>query len=350
MNVAVIGAGAIAEYHIIGYKKNPDCNVKAIADVNISLAQERANTYEIPDVYSDYKELLKDDKIDAVSVATPTFTHKDIVIAALKSGKHVLCEKPPAMNADDVRECEAAAKENGKLLMFGFCTRFRNQIRYLKKYIDDGKMGKILSAECGRVARCTASGGWYSRREKGGGFLMDAAIHELDNALYLMGYPKPVAVLAGQTFANGDLYEKLNSAKSGWTSKDTSNYKRNIESAISGYVTFDNGATLFVKAASVLNSIKTGAWVDVSGEKAGARLEPELKDSLRLLELTESNCFVEPQLAIENSDFFIECVNHFVDCCIRDEECICKVSEAIALMEIINAIYKSADTGKPVIF
>ena len=353
-NVAIIGAGSISERHIIGLQKNPDCFVKAIADLNLELANQRAKEFNIKNSYSDYKELLKDDEIDAVIVATPTFTHKEIIIDALRSGKHVMCEKPPAMNGDEVRECEAEAKKSGKLLMFAFVTRFRNQLQMLKKYIDSGKMGKIISAECHRVNRCLGSDGWFIRREKGGGCLIDSAIHELDNVLYLMGYPKPIAVIASQSFANGDLYERFNGEKYGYRSKDVNKYERNIESAISGFVTLDGGASIYIKSATMLNAVNPGVYIDISGEKAGARLEPAASqpaDKRKLLELSDDNYFIEssPLVADQNPlELFKEQTDHFVNCCVNGEESICKSGDAAILMDIISALYKSADTNQPV--
>ena len=353
-NVAIIGAGAICERHIKGLQKNPKCFVKAIADLNLELAKERAREFNIEDTYSDYKELLKDEEIDAVIIATPTFTHKDIVIDALRSGKHVMCEKPPAMNADQVRECEAEAKKSGKLLTFAFVTRFRNQLQFLKKYIDSGKMGKIICAECFRVSRCAGSDGWFNRREKGGGCLIDSAIHELDNALYLMGYPKPIAVMASQSFANSDLPEKFSGERHGYQSKDVNKYTRNIESAISGFITLEGGASISIKTASILNSVRTGVCLEISGEKAGAKLEPSAntpEDKLKVLEISEENNFVEysPELEDQNAlELFKLQTDHFVNCCVNGEESICKTGEAVILMDIINALYKSAETNRPV--
>ena len=352
-NVAIIGAGAISVFHIRSYAQCPECRVKAISDINRALAEDRAKEFNIPDTYTDHKDLLSDKEIDAVSIATPTFTHKDIIIDSLRAGKHVLCEKPPAMTADEVRECERVAKECGRLLMFAFVVRFFNTVQYMKSYIDSGKMGKVLLGDCGRTTRCFGSSGWFARRELGGGFLRDSAIHELDTALYLMNYPKPVAVVATETFANGDLYEKMNGEKHAWGTKDTNKYERNVESALSGFITLDNGASISVKAAAILNTVETGQWINLSGEKAGVRinfLPGDKKFKIKLLELTDDYYHREIIPEIIDGDPYLGEVSHFIDCAINGKECMCKNSEAITLMEIIEALYKSAETGKPVVF
>lgn len=347
-NIGIIGAGSISVEHLDAYAKNNDCKVIAIADLNLDLAKKRAEDYKIENVYSDYKELLANKDIDAVSIATPTFTHKNIVVEALEAGKNVLCEKPPALNADEVKECEEAAKRTGKLLMFAMVCRFRHQTQYLKKFIKEGKMGKIVSGECARVFRCHGFEGWFTSRKRGGGVLIDNVIHELDNILYLMDYPKPKAVLASQSFVNSDLHSKLKSSSAFWKSEDTNKYETDVETSISGYVTFEDGTGIYVKAAGTLNSVKTGGYLDISGEKAGARYEGS-DGALNMLELTEDNYFVESTPQLPKNTLFDHEISHFVDC-LGGAECIIKPSEAVILMQIIDAMYKSADTGLPVTF
>lgn len=345
--IGIIGAGHISIKHFDAFKNNPECEIVAVADLNLDLAKKRAEEYNIKNAYADYKEILNDKEIDAVSIVTPTFTHKNIVVEALQAGKDVLCEKPPALNADEVRECEEIAKKTGKLLMFAMVCRFRSQTQYLKRYIAQGKMGKIVSGECSRVFRCHGFEGWFTSRKRGGGVLIDNVIHELDNILYLMDYPKPKAVIASQTFVNADLPSRLQSEGAVWTSEDKNKYETDVESAISGYVTFEDGTGIYVKAAGTLNSVKTGCLLDISGEKAGARFEGGA-DDLKILELTDDNYFVESTPCLKQPDMYQAEVDHFVDC-LNGAECMIKTSEAVILMEIIDAMYKSADTGLPVI-
>lgn len=349
LKVGIIGAGHISESHIKAYQANGNCEIKAIADLNLKNAQERAKEFGIEKAYSDYRDLLKDESIDAVSIATPTFTHKGIVIDALNSGKHILCEKPPALNADEVRECVEVAKKSGKLLMYAFALRFRAQTQYLKKYVEAGKMGAFVSAECVRVERCSGSQGWFANRSKGGGTLRDGCIHELDNILYIMGYPKPKMIVANQSFINRDLPKTL--GDEGWKSYDTNTYDNDTESSIEGFIVLDNGASIHVKASCVLNIIHEDRFLEISGEKAGARIERGIAGShdLKLVEIGD-NCFVENVPLLEKKSPFPEQINHFVDCCLNETECICKPEEAVMLMQIIYAMYESADTGKPIIF
>lgn len=344
LKVGVIGAGHISARHISGYKA-AGCEVVAVADVNIDNAKKCADEFGIKKVYSDYNELLKDDSIEAVSVATPTFTHKDIVIDSLRSGKHVLCEKPPALNADEVRECEKVANETGKLLMFGMVCRFHNTSEYLKKYIEAGRFGDFVSADCVRTVRCTGSGGWFASREKGGGPLRDECIHEIDLVMYLMGYPKPKYVVANESFANQELPARLN--KIGWVSFDKTVYKSDIESSIEGFVLLDNGASVRVKSSHLLNTLNPGRSIELVGEKSGMMLGTD--GSFKMVELVD-DCYIESTPDLPSGPSFEYEVQHFVDCIVNGTECKVKPSEAVILMEIIDALYKSAATKQPIVF
>ena len=347
MNIGIIGAGSIAKYHIGAYLKNPQCKVKAIADLNKDVANALASEYNIPDVYTDYRELLADESIDAVSIVTPTFTHKNIILDAINAKKHILCEKPPALNAEETKECVEAAEKSGKFFMYALVCRFKDEVQYLKKYIADGKMGKILSADGVRMSALSKFNGWFNSRAKGGGILIDGAIHELDLLLYLMGYPKPKSVLAFSDNSNKDLLNKVKDEINGWKSADKNTYERDIEDFIRGFVTFESGACLSINAASIIRIPADRRYIEINGDTAGARLWADGKN-LEINEITED--FVERNFEpeIENIDCYATEINHFIDCCGGKENDTCPPREAIRLMEIIDALYKSADTGLPV--
>ena len=352
MNIGIIGAGSISEYHIEALKLNNDCRVCAISDLNIDLAKSKAEKYNIEKVFSDYNEMLKDESIDAVSIVTPTFTHKRIITDALNAGKHILCEKPPALNADEVKECADLAKKVGKVLMFAFVCRFRSQMQYMKKLADEGKLGRPISGEAVRMHRCDHTNGWFLNKSKaGGGPLIDAVIHELDAVLYLMGYPQPKSVHGFTSDVNKDLPQKVQGEKNGWMSADNTSYERDVENVASGFITFENGAYVFVKTSTILNVVEESTYIELECEKTGVRMEPFTKGKeLRLIRCTDDYFLKEENPALEDADIFYEEMKHFIDCCNNKTECICKNEEAVMLMKIIDAIYKSAETGETIYF
>lgn len=352
LKVGIIGAGSISVEHINPYLKNGNCEIVAIADLNLDFAKKRAAEFNIPKAYADYRDILNDKDIDAVSIVTPTFTHKNIVIDALKSGKHILCEKPPALNADDVQECADLAKETGKCLMYAFVCRFRPQMQYLKKFVDAGKMGKFVCAEGVRLHRCDSTSGWFLNKSKaGGGPLLDANIHELDMIMYLMGYPKVKTVLGFTSDVNKELPSRIQGMNEGWVSSDKNTYTRDVENVAGAMITLENGAYIHLKTSTVLCTVTQNTYVEISGEKAGIRMEPHtLGKELVTVELTEDGYFKDVKPVIQDVSPYYGQVDHFVDCCLNGTECICKTEEAVAIMRIMDAIYKSAETKEPVNF
>ena len=143
LRIGMIGAGAICKRHLNAYQKNAQAEVTVICDLNEALVKRRAEAFGIAKYCTDPMEVIQDPEIDAVNILTPTFTHKDLVIAALRNGKHVLCEKPPALNAAEAAEIEAEAKASGKLMQYGFVVRFSREAEFLKDYIASGAMGCI---------------------------------------------------------------------------------------------------------------------------------------------------------------------------------------------------------------
>lgn len=349
--VAIIGAGNVSARHIEAYQAHPDCELVAIADINEEQLKKRAAEYKIERAYTDYREILEDKDIDAVAVVTPTFTHKDIVIDALKAGKHVICEKPPTRTAEEAIECQEAAKKYGKLLMYTFVCRFSAETQYLKKYAEAGKFGQIVSVEVARTSRCAAFNGWMRDKDKFGGMLLDGAIHELDSALYIMGYPKVKAVTGFTTYINQNLPEKMKGTAAGYQNADKSIVERTTDSATSGFVLFENGASLYIRSSSILNVVEPCAFFEIVGEKAGAKVDKGLSEkNLKMIEISDDNYFREVYPKVGKMNGVKEEVAHFVDCCLNGTECMCKTEEAVALMQIIDAIYKSGETGETVYF
>ena len=274
MKVGLIGAGSIAKSHLNAYAANPYAQVVAIADLNEALAKDRAQEFGIEHYYTDYRKILEDEEIDAVSIVTPTFTHCNITIEALKAGKNVLCEKPPALTVKDTELAVKTAEETGKLLMYAFVLRFNYRTAFLKDYIDAGKMGQLYHADIMRLSRYNCISGWFADKNKsGGGMLMDATIHQIDEVMYYMGYPKVKEVLGFTTTANNNLAGHIKGLPSGYVCLDQNQYERTIESMSSGYVTLDNGAVITIKSGSICYSVSNGTCVELIGTKGAMKME-----------------------------------------------------------------------------
>ena len=142
VRVGVLGAGAWAEFaHLPGYKRDPRCELVAIADPVVERAKAFAEKFGIPNVYDSHAALIARDDIDLVDVCTPSATHFELSWAALEAGKHVLCEKPVAYDYRDTLRAAALAKQKGVKTKLGFTFRYSPAMQYMKELIDEGFVG-----------------------------------------------------------------------------------------------------------------------------------------------------------------------------------------------------------------
>ena len=270
--VGIIGIGGICKgSHLPEYLSDERLEVAALCDIIIERAEEIRDKY-FPDaaVYSDYKELLKDESIDSIDICTPNYLHSIIAVAAFEAGKHVFCEKPDAVSVSEVMRMKEAADKAGKTLMVMRNNRWVSASKYAKKYIESGRMGEIYCGRCGWQRRrgIPGKGGWFTTKEQsGGGPLIDLGVHMIDLAIWLMGNPTPVAV-SGNTymkFADNDVSDSVNSDFGNKNSEGTFD----VEDLAMGMIRFDNGALLQIEFSWASNIEKENRFVELRGTKAG---------------------------------------------------------------------------------
>lgn len=345
LKVGIIGTGSLANFHIEAYRSIPGVEITALCDNNILRARQSAEVFGIEETYDDYKKMLASSNIDAVSVITWNNTHAPITIAALEAGKHVLCEKPPALNCDEAKKVEEAARKSGKLVMFGFVRRFAQNTILLKEFIEKGDLGELYYIKTGFLRRCGNPGGWFAVKDiSGGGPLIDLGVHVIDLAIYLMGRPKPVSVF-------GSTYNRIGNRSnirgiSCYRAADFGSTENEVEDLAHAVVKFDNGASLFVETSWALNTKSDTFYMDIFGDKGGAQLEPNLEI------FSERNNYlldIKPLLNNYSFDFkeaFGNEIRHFVDCLLNNTQCICPAADGVTVMKIIDAIYESSRTGE----
>lgn len=343
LRVGIIGAGGIAQgAHLPNYEKCGDkVKVMAIADVVHDLAQKVAKEHDIPHVFESYEDMLQKVELDAVSICVPNKFHAPAAIAALQTGCHVLCEKPPAMTAEEAKAMEDAAQKAGKFLTFGFHFRHMSEVETLKSFIEADELGNIYSARVQAIRRRGIPGwGVFTNKElQGGGPLIDIGVHVLDTALYLMDFPEPDVVL-GQT------HQKIGNRKGVGLSGDWDWQNFTVEDMAVGMITFKNGATLMLEAAFAANVEKRETLqVSLMGDQGGADLFP-----LRIYQekhgtLTDTTPAYLPQRSGHEWE-----VKRFVDCCLTGTQPISTAKQGVMLQKLINAIYQSAETGEAIKF
>lgn len=343
INVGIIGAGGISNCHTQAYKKLDNVKVLAVCDIDEERAKKYAEKYDIPYVFTDYRQMLKMDELDAVSVTTWNNGHAPISIAALSAGKNVLCEKPLAMNAAEAQQMVAASNKAGKLLMVGFVRRFERNVKYLKSSIESGRFGKIYYVKGGYIRKWGNPGGWFSdKKRSGGGPVIDLGVHVIDLVRYITGKPKAVSVFASTFNCLGMKPEIKGMTK--YCSEDYDEYN-DVEDGAVALIKFDNGMTLSFETSWVLNCKENHNYLDIYGDKAGAQMEPALE-----FYEERDDYFVDVKPRIEpRSDMFQEAfeqeIAHFVDCIANETPCINSGADGVEIMKILDAIYESSRSG-----
>jgi predicted dehydrogenase len=197
VRIAIIGAGAVSDYHHVpGIRLDPRARLVAACDTDAALLERRRSEWGLERKFADPLAAATADGIDAVIIATPNFTHRDIAVAAARAGKHVMCEKPLGLDAGQVREMVRAASEAGVVHMTAFTYRFAPSMRYLRHLLRSGALGEPRHFRSQRFLDLPeTSWGWRQYKDKAGaGDLFDMTIHRLDFAIDLLG---PLARVCG---------------------------------------------------------------------------------------------------------------------------------------------------------
>ena len=248
LRVGLIGCGGIMRaVHMPGWKLVPNCEVFAVCDTNLETAKKFAEDFGIDPkrVFSDHREMLQLEELNAVDIATPNRFHTPAVLAALERGLHVICEKPLAVSTQEVRAMAEAATKANRVLMTAQHMRFTDITQALKKYVDTGALGEVYHARVHALRRnwLPTAVTFIDDAFSGGGPCMDIGVHALDTALHLMGFPNPVRV-TGITRTN---FAKGHAIPGGWGEWDRERFC--VEDFASGFVHFENGATLVLEAS-----------------------------------------------------------------------------------------------------
>jgi len=340
INVGVIGAGSIGKIHLQAYTSIPDVRVSAVVDIIEDRARQAAESFGIPKYYTDYREMLEKEKLDAVSVCVPNYLHSPMTVDALNAGVNVICEKPMAINAKEAQKMVDAARANNKILMVALCWRFSDEAKTIKEFINQGYLGNIYYAKVGilRLSGIPGMGGWFTNKDKsGGGPLIDLAPHFLDLAMWFMNHPKPVSV-KGYTYAK---FGPLNKRKGNWGIPEPGG-KFDVEDLGCAIIGLENGATIFVEMSWASNIERDTTYCTLFGDKGGAEMMPTKI-------FTEmAGKYVEIVPRIEKVNSYLEELKHFVQCIKDGTPPIPKGEEGVIDMQIIDAIYESARTGKEV--
>jgi len=356
IKVGIIGAGGMLQYHAAGFKQ-AGAEIVAIADAAPGAARKAADKWGAKHAFESVDALLAEcQELDAVSIIVPNKFHASLAIQCLAAGKHVFCEKPPALSAAEVNGISAASQKSGKKVMFNFNNRARPESQAMMKYVAAGQVGKINSAQAKWIRRTgiPGFGGWFTTKElSGGGPLIDL-LHMVDLAMYFMGYPEPAHVL-GQTF-NDFIEDK--SFKGPWGIPDRVGGVTDVENAAHGFVMFKTGQVLTLQVSWAELVKREEVSVVFQGTKAGGKVERLFGiDGLDNTAIDTCELYVQENGHSVNRSIVtpacedmgrIASAANFIEAIEGKAAPLNTPEQALRLMQVIDAIYASAKTGKPV--
>ncbi|MEF2246129.1 Gfo/Idh/MocA family protein [Paenibacillus sp. IITD108] len=343
IGIGIVGCGIIAKRHIQSCLLLSEmCEIKAVSDLSLEKAEECATLAgEGTAVYTDYREMLKRDDIQVISLCTPPFFHKEPAIAAFEHGKHVLCEKPLAPSLQDCDEMIAAAKANNCKLATVFQLRFIQDIQKIKRILSSDLMGPIVYAQMsGNYWRGSK---YYEVPWRGnfksecGGVTMNHSIHTLDLFLWLMD--TPLASVQAEM--------------------ETLNHDIEVEDLSMAMFRFENGAV--AQASCSLNTVKEGHTMSFSSnnhyvsypysvhavkqsEQGGAALDAD-----EVAKMEELAAAVVPELDLPKPNHADSYYDLF-QAILQNKEPLVSGAEGRKTIEAITGIYKSATLGERVRF
>ena len=206
IRVATIGTGWIMPFHASAVRAFPGASLVAAANHRPESLERFADAFDIRRRTTQWEELAEDPGVDAVVIGTPNVLHAPQAIAMLRAGKHVLVEKPMATTLADANAMAAEARAGGSRLMVAHCWRFHEDVRRLRRRIEQGELGEIVKTRGYGVHAGWGPDGWFTDPAlAGGGALMDMGVHAIDTARFLLGDPSPARVRAvvGTRYAGG---------------------------------------------------------------------------------------------------------------------------------------------------
>lgn len=324
----------------------------AFCDLIVERAVEAKHEFgnEEAGVYMDYKEMLANEDLDLVHVCTPNNTHAELSIASMEADCHVMCEKPMAKTAAEAREMVEVSKRTNKKLTIGYQNRFRTDSDYLRKVCQAGDLGEIYFAKAHAIRRRAVPtwGVFLDGEAQGGGPLIDIGTHALDLTLWMMDNYQPKYVV-------GKAYHKLSgkeNAANAWGPWDPKEF--NVEDSAFGFIVMENGATIFLEASWALNSLDVKeAKTTLAGTKGGA----DMNDGLTI-NGEDHGLLYDKKIELETGgvDFYEGADNDpelleaqaWINAILNDTEPVVKPEEALVVTEILEAMYKSSETGEPV--
>lgn len=345
IKLGIIGTGNIGRVHLTEFSKTDHVEIHAVTDTFIQSAKDAAQQYGVSKVHDSAEALIQDDAIDAVVVAVPNQYHAAIAVQALQAGKHVLIEKPMAINLEEAKQIVRAQRESGTIVMIAHQMRWESNAVLIKEQMDKGAFGRIYHAKTGWFRRkgIPGWGTWFTQRaQSGGGPLIDIGVHMIDLALYLMGNPKPVSVY-------GSTYAEFGPRKRGigtWGTPDWQG-KFDVEDLATALIKMEDGSSLSLDVSwAVHMETSNNPFIHLMGSEGGAFLDGH--QAKIFTEMFDRTIDLDLPLTEDERGARGRLSDHFITSILNNEQPVADVMSGFTNNLILDAIYESSRTGREV--
>jgi predicted dehydrogenase len=339
IRVGIIGAGRPAQRHAEGYRAAGGFQLAAVADPLNSRRTALAAQFSIARAYADAEEVIDDPQIDVVSVCLPNDLHGPVVIGALKAGKHVVCATPPAHTLSDAKKMASAAEKSGQTLLYAAQRRFGGAEQAAQQAISKGYIGEVrhVRASWMRTRGTPAGTGWFADKSRsGGGALLDLGLPMLDLGWALMGQPEPQSVFAI-------------AATHVPRAKTTGAAENGVESVGFALIRFSSGQSLELAASWTINQPSRHQGTVCRVHASEGAIDVYTPDGPMLSrKFDDKGAAKETPLKLPKVIHYAAMMRHLKRCIAGSEKPLMGPAEGVTLMRIMEAIYKSAETGKSV--
>jgi predicted dehydrogenase len=346
----IVGAGAIATRgHIPSLQRVPGAQVVAICDTNLERARQAAAQFNIPHVFTDFRDVVTHAEVDAVTIGVPNAFHAPAALAALEAGKHVLCEKPLATSVADGEAMVAAAKRAGTVLAVNMSNRPRPEFLAMRAAVQEGRLGTVSYALARIIRRSgiPGFGSWFTRKElSGGGATMDIGVHMLDAVLWMLGFPQITAVRGEVQAVHGPHERGLG----GWGADRVPGGTFDVDDLASMHLRLAGGGLVTIEATWAFHG-RNEERVQIAGDQAGLDFFPDMygKETPLRFFREEAGTPVEVVPTIPQVEWaWAQGLAAFADAVRGTGQPLATGEEGLYILRLLDAVYRSAAEGREI--
>jgi predicted dehydrogenase len=328
--IVVIGLGGVAQLvHLPILSNISSVDIVAVSELNKTRLKTVADKFNIKERFTDFTKMLEQVEFDAAIISTPTNTHRDIAVECLKNNKHVLIEKPIALNYEEAKVIDDTAKKYKRHAMVGMNFRFRPDSMMLKSLVNSGELGDLFYIKCGWTRKQSSQQNWFTRKSSaGGGVLLDLGIVLIDTALWLLDFPQVKNV----------------------TAQNFNHSIQNIEDSSLGFIRFNNSAIINYEVSWSFHEETDKFKLTAFGTEGTGHLNP-LK-AYKKLATTKIDYTLNSGAQTKNlfKKSYENELKHFIGAINSSSKLISTSEEALLRMKLVENIYKSAKNKSEINF